>query len=94
MLPSVTVNPRLRLTEEKFEIKEKISGGVPNDLRQHLITSPLSRKLCTWVCVLLSMWESVFSGAQRQWQYLYPANMLSWEQEEVPGETEPISLAC
>lgn len=43
-------------------------------------------------CVLLSMWECVFSGAQPEGQYLYPANMLTWEQEEVPGETELILL--
>lgn len=62
MLLSVTVNPRLCLTEEKSEIKEKISGGVPNDSCQRLTTLPLSREVCTWFCVLLTMSECVSSG--------------------------------
>jgi len=40
-LPSVTVNPRLHLTEQRSEMKQGVLGSVPNDPPQHSATAPL-----------------------------------------------------
>lgn len=46
MLPSVTVSPRLCLTEERSEMKKDVLGSVPNDLSQHLTMGPFLWELC------------------------------------------------